>query len=269
VQKVGFIGLGNMGLPMAKNLIKAGYDTYIMSRSRGPIEEAIFLGAKEIPSPKKLIENVDILFTCLPNPQTNIEIYEGQDGILKGVSSGKIIIDLSTVKPDLSQHLKESIAAKGADFIDAPISGGTWSAEAGTLTIMCSGELHVFEKVYSVLKVMGEYVKYVGPTGTGSVIKLINNMLVGVHTIALIEAYELAQKSGVDPALLIDIIQKSSGYSRVMDWDTLIEDGKLKPKVRFSYLKKDVGLAVSYAKELDLQLELVEETEKIVDKSMK
>jgi 3-hydroxyisobutyrate dehydrogenase/2-hydroxy-3-oxopropionate reductase len=264
MEKIGFIGLGVMGLPIAKNILKAGYDLYVVSRSRPPIEQAISFGAKEASSPKELMEIVDICLTCLPNPQANIEIYEGTNGIIGGVSENKIIIDLSTVKPDLSERASKKIKSKGAEFLDAPISGGRARAEAGTLTIMCGGDYQTFERVYDLLKAAGDYVIHTGPIGSGNAIKLINNMLVSIQTVALSEAYLIGAKAGIKVELLLDILKKSSSYSRLMEWGAILEDGIPKPKVDYRYLEKDVGLAVSFAKDIDVSVELAELTERIV-----
>lgn len=266
--KVGFIGLGTMGLPMTKNLLKAGIETYVVSRSRPPIEEAVSLGAIEANSPKDLIEKVDVVFTCLPFPHSITEVYEGENGLVAGASAGKIVVDHSTVGPDLNIHVSKLLQDKGAMFIDAPVSGGPMGAKAGTLTIMCGGEKEAFDKVYDLLKIVGDYVVYVGKTGNGSVIKLINNMLVAVHHAALSEAFVLGQKAGVNPTTLLDILRKSSGYSKAMDWSLdCILDRKFEQRFSINLLHKDVGLAIDLAKSLEIPVELVELSEKIVQRA--
>lgn len=264
--KVGFIGLGTMGLPMTKNLLKAGFDTYVVSRSRGPIEEAIATGAKEARTPKELVETVDVVLTCLPLPQSIIDVYEGDNGVIAGASAGKIIIDHSTVSPELNKQISEQLGKKGAAFIDAPVSGGPMGAKAGTLTIMCGGTKAAFEQAYDVLKAVGDYVVHVGPTGNGSVIKLINNMLVGIHTAALSEAFVMGEKAGVNPQVLYDIIKRSSGFSKSMDWSVeAIMDRQFQQRFSIQLLHKDMGLALELANQLEVPVELAQLAEKVVE----
>ncbi|WP_216828118.1 NAD(P)-dependent oxidoreductase [Alkalihalobacterium elongatum] len=263
--KIGFIGLGTMGLPMTKNILAAGYDTYVVSRSRPPIEEAVNSGAKEVKSPRELVEICDIILTCLPLPQHILDVYEGENGLIAGATEGKLIIDHSTVSPELNQQMSEGLASKGALFMDAPVSGGPMGAKAGSLTIMCGGAEEAFIKSYDLLKVIGEYVVHVGPTGSGSVIKLINNMLVGVHTAALSEAFVMGEKAGVNPQVLYDIVKQSSGFSKSMDWSVeAIMDRQFEQRFSINLLHKDMGLAIDLAEQLGVPIELVEHSENIV-----
>jgi 3-hydroxyisobutyrate dehydrogenase-like beta-hydroxyacid dehydrogenase len=266
--KVGFIGLGTMGLPMTKNLLKAGYETYVVSRSRPPIEEALSLGAKEAQSPRELIESVDIVLTCLPLPHSILEVYEGENGLIAGASPGKIIIDHSTVSPELNEKVSEQLKVKGAAFMDGPVSGGPMGAKAGTLTIMCGGDNEAFDRAYDVLKVIGDHVVYVGATGNGSVIKIINNMLMAVHTSAMSEAFVMGSKAGVNPTVLMDILRKSSGYSKAMDWSLdCILDREFQQRFSINLLHKDVGLALELGDKLEVPLEMVKLAEKIVSRA--
>ena len=263
--KIGFIGLGTMGLRMTKNIIAAGYQTFVVSRSRGPIEEAISLGAIEAKSPKDLIEQVDIVLTSLPLPQSISEVYEGESGLIAGASTGKIVIDHSTVSPELNIAVSNKLKEKGVAFIDAPVSGGPMGAEAGTLTIMCGGDEAAFHQSYELLKVIGDYVTYVGETGNGNVIKLINNMLVGVHTQALSEAFVMGQKAGVDPSVLFEILKRSTGFSKSMDWSiNAIINRQFAQRFSINLLHKDMKLALDLAHNLSVPIELVQLSEKLV-----
>ncbi|WP_332632243.1 NAD(P)-dependent oxidoreductase [Halalkalibacter flavus] len=256
--KVGFIGLGTMGLPMTKHLIDAGYETFVVGRSRGPIDKAVTLGAEEAASPKDLIEKVDIVMTCLPVPQTIIDVYEGEDGLIAGAVEGKIVIDHSTVNRETNEHVAKLLAEKGALFIDAPVSGGPMGASAGTLTIMCGGEEEAFEKALPVMKAFGDYIVHVGPTGSGTVVKLLNNMLIGVHQSALAECYIMAEKAGVDPAIAYDLIKRSAGFSKSMDWSVdAILDRKFDPRFSINLLHKDILLALQLAEEVNMPLDLI------------
>ncbi|MFC0470573.1 NAD(P)-dependent oxidoreductase [Halalkalibacter kiskunsagensis] len=258
MKKVGFIGLGTMGLPMTKHLVDAGFETFVVSRSRGPVEDAVAYGAKEVDTPKKLMENVDIVMTCLPAPQTIIDVYEGQNGLIAGVSAGKIIIDHSTVDRETNEHVQKLLADKGALFLDAPVSGGPMGAKAGSLTIMCGGEKEAYEQARPVMKAFGEYIVHVGPTGSGTVVKLLNNMLIGVHQSALAECYIMAEKAGVDPAIAYDLIKRSAGFSKSMDWSVdAILDRQFDPRFSINLLHKDIRLALDLAEQIDMPLDMI------------
>lgn len=266
--KIGFIGLGTMGLPMTRNLLQDGYETYVVSRSRPPIEQAISMGAIEVASPKALVEKVDVVFTCLPLPASIYEVFDGENGLIAGASAGKIIIDHSTISPALNKEVANKLQEKEAYYLDAPVSGGPMGAKAGTLTIMCGGDEAIFQKVLPVLKVTGEYVQYVGDVGNGSVIKLINNMLVGVHTAALAEAFVMGEKAGVNPQVLLDLIRRSSGFSKSMDWSVeAIMDRQFEQRFSVNLLHKDMGLALELAEELNVPTEMVKKAEMIVNQA--
>lgn len=268
--KVGFIGLGTMGLPMTKHLVKKGYETFVVSRSRGPIEKALAFGAKEASSPRELIEIVDVVMTCLPVPQTIIDVYEGDDGLIAGATPGKIIIDHSTVDRETNERVAKQLAEKGAAFLDAPVSGGPMGAEAGTLTIMCGGEQAPFDKVEQIMQAYGSYIVLVGEMGSGTVVKLLNNMLIGVHQAALGECFIMAEKAGVDPAIAYDLIKRSAGFSKSMDWSVdAILDRKFEPRFSINLLHKDILLAIKLAEEVGMPVDLIKEGEKRVAEAKK
>ncbi|GAF24278.1 MULTISPECIES: NAD(P)-dependent oxidoreductase [Shouchella] len=256
--KVGFIGLGTMGLPMARHLVEAGYETYVVSRSRGPIETAVAFGAFEKETPKSLIETVDVVMTCLPTPDSIKDVYDGETGLLAGASRGKVIIDHSTVNPATNEWCYQESAKKGTAFVDAPISGGPMGAEAGTLTIMCGCDEEVFPAVQPVLEAFGEYIIRVGQIGSGTTVKLLNNMLIGVHQSALAECYVMAEKAGVDPAIAYDVIKRSAGFSKSMDWAVdAILDRNFDARFSINLLDKDIKLALGLAEELNMPLDVV------------
>ncbi|AIC94963.1 NAD(P)-dependent oxidoreductase [Shouchella lehensis] len=256
--KVGFIGLGTMGLPMARHLVEAGYETYVVSRSRGPIETALAFGAFEKETPKALIETVDVVMTCLPTPDSIKDVYDGEMGLLAGASRGKVIIDHSTVNPATNEWCYQESAKKGTAFVDAPISGGPMGAEAGTLTIMCGCDEEVFPAVQQVLTAFGEYIIRVGQVGSGTTVKLLNNMLIGVHQSALAECYVMAEKAGVDPAIAYDVIKRSAGFSKSMDWAVdAILDRNFDARFSINLLDKDIKLALGLAEELNMPLDVV------------
>lgn len=255
--KVGFIGLGTMGLRMVSHIIEAGYETWVVSRSRGPIEKAVQLGAKEALHPQDLASKVDVLLTCLPMPDTIEAVYFGENGIVHSMEQGLIVIDHSTVSPQLNEKQANEIKKRGGFFIDAPISGGPMGAEAGTLTIMCGGEKEAYTKALPILETMGKTIELVGPTGSGSVVKIINNMLVGVHTAALSEAFVMGAKAGVDPDMLYKLLKVSTGHSFMMDRTfELIANRDFEQRFMVDLLNKDMKLAVELADNLNVDAQL-------------
>lgn len=255
--KVGFVGLGTMGLPMTKNLLKAGFEVVVVSRSRGPIEAAVALGAKEAANPADLAAQVDVALTCLPMPETVEAVYLGENGLLAGARPGTILVDHSTVSPALNRKIFEAARAKGVHFLDAPVSGGPMGAEAGTLTIMCGGEPEAFAKAKPVFEAMGKVVVLVGPVGSGSVVKLINNLLVGVHTAALAEAFVMGAKAGIDSRVLYEILKHSTGHSYMMDRTVpLIQERDFAQRFAIDLLYKDMRIATQLAEELGVPLRL-------------
>lgn len=265
MMRVGFIGLGTMGLPMVKNLIQAQFEVWVISRSRGPVEKALSLGAKEAQHPADLASKVDILLTCLPMPETIEQVYFGSNGIISGATEGLIVIEHSTVSPELNKRQEEALLAAGGRFMDAPLSGGPMGAKAGTLTIMCGGEQEVFEKSYPVLEAMGKTIELIGPVGSGSVVKLLNNMLVGIHTAALSEAFVMGAKAGIEPALIHKILQVSTGHSFMIDRTVdLIQDRDFEQRFMVDLLYKDMKLATSLARQLGVEAELGALSEKII-----
>lgn len=263
--KAGFIGLGTMGLPMVKHLIQAEYETWVVSRSRGPIEQALSWGAQEALNAKDLAAQADVIMTCLPSLASIEDVYFGENGILSADLSGKTVLEHSTVSPELNRRQYEAVKAKGGNFLDAPLSGGPMGAEAGTLTIMCGGDKDAYQAVLPVLEKMGKTIELVGEVGSGSVVKLINNMLVGVHTAALSEAFVMGAKAGIDPAMIHKLIKVSTGHSYMIDRTIdLIQDRDFEQRFMVDLLHKDMKLAVDLAEELGVDAELGQLSEQII-----
>lgn len=249
--KVGFIGLGKMGLPMTKRLLDGGFSVVVKSRSRGPVEQALIWGATEAATPAEMASQVDLLLTCLPYPQTVEEVYTGQDGIFAGARDGLVVADHSTVGPSLSRRMYEEARKVGASFLDAPVSGGPMGAEAGTLSIMVGGDEEAFEKAQPAFAVMGRFVERFGPSGSGSVVKLINNMLVGIHEVALSEALILAERSGINLEQLYQLLTNSTGDSAMLRRSfPFIAKRDFDARFSINLLLKDLGLLMEMAEEL-------------------
>ncbi|WCK53115.1 NAD(P)-dependent oxidoreductase [Aneurinibacillus sp. Ricciae_BoGa-3] len=253
--KVGFIGLGTMGLPMTMNLLKSGFEVHVVSRSRGPIEKAVAAGAIEASDAADLASKVQILLTCLPMPHTVEDIYLGSHGVLSGSREGLIIADHSTVSPQLNQQIYNAAKEKGVHFLDAPISGGPMGAEAGSLTIMCGGDERPYQTALPVFEAMGRKIVLVGPVGSGSVVKLINNMLFGINVAAVSEVMVLAEKAGIPQDTLHEIIKVSTGHS--LGYDRiypLITARNFAPLFSVDLLYKDMKIAVNLAQQLETPL---------------
>jgi len=253
--KVGFVGLGKMGLPMTKNLLKAGFEVWVVSRSRGPIEAAVAAGAREAENPADLARRVDVALTCVPLPETVEEVYLGESGLLSGARPGLILADHSTVGPELNRKIEAAAKEKGAAFLDAPVSGGPMGAEAGTLSIMVGGEREAFEKALPVFRAMGRHVVHFGPSGSGSVVKLINNMLVGIHELAISEALLLATRAGIDLDQLYEMLMNSTGGSAMLARSfPFIAARDFAARFSIDLLHKDLRLLLEMAEQLGIDV---------------
>ena len=255
MQTIGFIGLGTMGLPMVRNLLQAGFPVHVVSRSRGPIDTAISLGAVEAANPRELAERVDIILTCLPLPVSIDEVYFGPNGILEADLRNKLVVDHSTVSPLTNQRCQEAIAAKGGSFMDAPLSGGPMGAEAGTLAIMCGGKKTDYDRVLPVLQAMGKHLFHIGEVGSGSFVKLMNNYLIGVHTAALAETFTLATKAGVDTRLMQEVIAVSTGDSKMLHRIVpLVHQRDFAARFSNELLHKDMKIATELAASYGIEM---------------
>lgn len=214
---VGLIGTGKMGKPMTENLLKAGFVVVIHSRSRGPVDALVQVGASDRGSSRGVAEAADVIVSSLPDPEAVRDVYLSDDGLVANARSGQVYVDTSTIDPGLSRELAEKFAAKGASFLDAPVSGGVAGAEAGTLTVMIGGDADTLEKVRPVLEVFGQNLKLVGPSGSGTIVKLANQLLVGINMAAVAEAMVLGVKAGADPNKMLEVLSTSFGSSRMLD----------------------------------------------------
>lgn len=248
--QVGYVGLGSMGLPMALNLRRAGFPLQVVSRSRQPIEQALAAGATEAAGYAALAAAVDVVCTCLPMPADVERVYLDADGLVAGARPGTVLIDHSTVGPATCRRIEAAARARGVEFLDAPVSGGPAGAQAGTLGIMVGGERAVFERMRPVLDAMGKTVVHLGPTGSGAVAKLINNLLVGVHQRALIEMLLVGQNAGVDLDALHQVLMGSSGRSAILEMMyPRLKARDLAPRFRTELFHKDLRLALEMAAE--------------------
>jgi 3-hydroxyisobutyrate dehydrogenase len=256
--KIGFIGIGVMGRPMTLNLLKAGHDVSIFARhsNKPEVQEIINAGAKLAPSSRAVAIASEIVITMVPNSAQVEEVVAGEQGILEGARKGLVIIDMSTIAPAMSRKLAEQAAAKEVHFLDAPVSGGSQGAINGTLSIMVGGEQEVFERVRPVLEAMGkkENIFYIGPAGSGEIVKIVNNMLVGTISASIAEALVLGVKAGADLEKMTQVIGVSTGASWQLSNQFPIRafNGSFQPGFMTDLLHKDLGLALELAAEIEV-----------------
>ncbi|ASL64959.1 TPA: NAD(P)-dependent oxidoreductase [Bacillus thuringiensis] len=261
MKKIGFIGLGNMGLPMSKNLAKSGYTVYgvdLNKEAEASFEkEGGIIGL----SISKLAETCDVVFTSLPSPRAVEAVYFGAEGLFENGHSNVVFIDTSTVSPQLNKQLEETAKEKKVNFLAAPVSGGVIGAENRTLTFMVGGSKEVYEKTESIMGVLGANIFHVSEQiDSGTTVKLINNLLIGFYTAGVSEALTLAKKNNMDLDKMFDILNVSYGQSRIYErnFKSFIAPENYEPGFTVNLLKKDLGFAVDLAKESELHLPVSE-----------
>jgi 3-hydroxyisobutyrate dehydrogenase len=215
--KIGFIGLGRMGFPLARNLIRAGYSVVACNRSQGSLDRLVAAGAAAASTPADVANLVDILVTCLMMPDQVEQVYLGTAGAIHGAKPGQVFIDTSTIFPETSRRIGEALHAQGVSFLDAPVSGGPQGAISGNLSVMVGGDPEVLEKARPVLEVFGRRIYHMGPLGSGSATKICNQILTGTAHVLVAEAMVLGTKLGLDPQKLFEVLTTSSGQCRALD----------------------------------------------------
>jgi 2-hydroxy-3-oxopropionate reductase len=254
-QVIGFIGLGIMGRPMARNLIKAGYPLVVHSRSRGPVEEIVKAGATAAASAKDVAGQCDVLITMLPNSPDVEQVALGPNGIIEGARRGLVFADMSTISPIVTQKIGKALEPKGVAMLDAPVSGGEKGAIDGALSIMVGGDKAVFERVLPIFQAMGKTITLLGPLGFGGFTKLANQIIVAVNLTALAEALTLGKKAGLDRELLLTALAGGLAGSKCLDQkkpNYLANTYNPGFKVDLHY--KDLGLIMESARALGVPL---------------
>lgn len=255
--KIGFIGLGIMGKPMSKNLLKANHELVVMDKNPGPVRELSELGAKVATTPKQIASETELIITMLPNSPHVKEVVLGPDGIIEGAARGKTVIDMSSISPVVTKELYNELAKKGIDLLDAPVSGGEPKAIDGTLSVMAGGKKEVFDKYCDVIKSMASSVVYVGETGAGNVTKLCNQIIVALNIAAMSEALVLATKAGVDPDTVYKAIRGGLAGSTVLDAKApLVLKRKFDPGFRIKLHIKDLNNVLDSSHNLGVSLPL-------------
>jgi len=255
--KIGFIGLGIMGKPMSKNLIKAGYTLVVRDHNAENVAEVVALGATSADSAKAIAEQSDVIITMLPNSPHVKEALLGEGGVIEGAKAGTIVIDMSSIAPLASREIHEALAKKGVALLDAPVSGGEPKAIDGTLSVMVGGDKELFDKCYDIMKAMAGSVVHTGDIGAGNVTKLANQVIVALNIAAMSEALTLATKAGVDPELVFQAIRGGLAGSTVLDAKAPMVLGRnFKPGFRIDLHIKDLANALDTSHDVGAQLPL-------------
>ena len=261
---VGFIGLGLMGAPMARNLLRAGFPLTVWNRTKSKADALVSEGAKLAASPSEAAAQADVVITIVSDPPALEEVLWGKpgaekdasgNGVLAALRPGSVLIDSSTVSPDLARRVAAACAEMRVDFLDAPVTGGTWGAEKGEIVFMVGGKEEVLERVKPVLDPMGKKFFLLGPNGAGQTVKLGMNLLLALEVDALVEALALVTAAGVQPEKLIDVLQSSMGRSPLLDVKTpLILKNEYPASFPLRLMHKDMRLALELAREYGVKL---------------
>jgi len=257
MKKIGFIGLGIMGKPMARNLLKAGYPLTVYDIVPDKAEEVVEAGAEASSSSKEVAEKSEVIITMLPNSPDVKEAVLGKNGVLEGAKPGTILIDMSSIAPLASKEVAEKAKEKGVTVLDAPVSGGEPKAIEGTLAIMVGGPQETFDEVEDILSVMGASVTRVGEIGSGNMTKLANQIIVALNIAAMSEAMVLAAKAGVNAEKVFQAIRGGLAGSTVLDAKMpLVLEGNFKPGFRIELHIKDLANALDTAHEVGVPVPL-------------
>lgn len=253
--RVGFVGLGVMGRPMAGHLLRAGYAVTVHNRSRRPVEDLVGQGAADGGSPAGVARRSDVMVTMLPDAATVERVLFGPDGFHTGVRPGSVVIDMSTISPGSTREFARRLGGLGAQMLDAPVSGGQEGARAATLSIMVGGDQPVFEACRPVLEAMGKSVVHIGASGAGQLAKACNQIIVGLTIQAVAEAITLARASGVDPATVRQALMGGYAQSRVLEvHGQRMVERNFQPGGRASLHYKDLGIALAAGQEAGIPL---------------
>lgn len=273
MMQVGFVGIGVMGRPMVLNLLKAGHQVTIFARhpEKAEVREVLTAGAMLAPSARAVAMASDIAISMVPDSPQVEEVVAGPQGFLEGARKGLILVDMSTIAPSVSRKLAQQAATQGVHFLDAPVSGGSQGAVNGALTIMVGGELATFERALPVLEAMGkaENIFYVGPNGSGEVVKIVNNILCGAIAAAIAESFVLGVKAGADVETMAKIIGVSSGASWQLAHQFPLRafNGSFQPGFMTDLLYKDLGLALELAQQNEVPSEMTALTRRMYEQA--
>lgn len=246
--RIGWIGLGIMGKPMARNLMRAGYPMTVFNRSRAPVEELAAEGAEPAASPAEVARRSDRIFVMVTDSPDVEQVILGPEGVLEGARPGSIVIDMSTISPEVSRRVAREAAARGVMALDAPVSGGDVGAREGTLSIMVGGEREAFEAALPLFQVLGRTITHVGPSGSGQEVKLVNQIVVGLTVLAMAEGLAYAKKAGLDLEMVLKVItQGAAGSWTLSNLGPRVVRGDFAPGFMVRLQQKDLRIALEAA----------------------
>jgi len=262
---LGLIGVGIMGRPMCRNLLRAGYPVTVYDLDRAGVESLVAEGAVAGTSPRSVAEAADVLITMLPDSPQVREAYLGAEGAFEALRPGWLAIDMSSISPSTARELAAGAVAGGAEMLDAPVSGGDKGAIAGTLSIMVGGSEAAFERALPILSVMGKTIVHVGPAGAGQVVKVCNQVVVAVVIEAVAEALVLGAKAGVDPGRIADVLQGGLAATKVLEMrrENMLS-GRFDPGFRVRLHLKDLKNALELGRETDVALPAAAQVEQLM-----
>ncbi|MGA7670533.1 MAG: 2-hydroxy-3-oxopropionate reductase [Nitrolancea sp.] len=254
-EKIGFIGLGIMGKPMAHNLMNAGYELIVHNRSSAAVDELVGEGAASASSPREVANQVKTVITMLPDSPDVRDVVFGEDGLLEAMGEGSLLIDMSTISPVTALEVEAALSERGAHALDAPVSGGDKGAIAGTLSIMVGGRAKDFERAKPLFEVMGKTIVHVGASSAGQTVKACNQIVVALTFEAVSEALVLGSKAGVDPHKIVQVLTGGLAGNKVLELrgESML-DHNFQPGFRINLHRKDLGIALDAGKSYDVAL---------------
>ena len=255
VQRVGLIGLGIMGTPMARNLLKAGFQVVAYSRTRTKVEEMVKEGAQGVSSSREVAESSEVVITMVPDSPDVQQVILGPQGVIEGARDDSVVIDMSTISPTVTQDIAARLREKKVHMLDAPVSGGQWGAVQRTLAIMVGGETEIVERCTPVFEALGQRIVHVGPNGAGQTVKLVNQILVAGTLNAVCEALVFAARAGVDLEKTIEAVSGGAAYSwQLENLGKRIIQGDFAPGFMVKLQQKDLRLVLEQGRDMHLTL---------------
>jgi 2-hydroxy-3-oxopropionate reductase len=253
--RIGYVGLGLMGKPIASNLLKAGFSVTVHNRSRAAVDELVGLGARAADTPRAVAEASDFVFTSLPDSPDVEQVVLGPHGAREGLRPGMVFIDNSTIKPETARHIAAELAAVGVAALDAPVSGGDVGAKAATLAIMVGGPKEAFDRVLPAFQAMGKTITHVGESGAGQVAKACNQIMAAATMVAMSELLLLARKAGVDPQRVVEAIRGGAAQCWTLDVKPpRLFAGERRPGFKASMMHKDLAIILDTARTFGMPL---------------
>ena len=256
-ERIGFIGIGIMGKPMCRNLVKAGYELVIHNRSQANVDELVAESDKitRASTPREVAEQVDLVITMLPDSPDVKQVVFGENGLLEAMGPGKLLVDMSTIAPAAAIEINAALTERGSSALDAPVSGGEMGAINGTLSIMVGGSAADFDNAHAVFESVGKTIVHVGDSGAGQMVKACNQIVVAINYAAVSEALVLGSKAGVDPLKIVEVLNGGLAASRVMEMrGASMAAHQFEPGFRINLHRKDLGIIADTGKTYNVPL---------------